>query len=329
MTSTSQLGIGVIGLGSTVAQVAVLPAIRRSSKAYLVGGYSHSPDTAHAVLEANEKHYKTIEDLLKDDSVDLVYLPVPNHLHLDLITTCLNADKHVMCEKPLALSLADHDRIQERMNQVGRIVTEAFMSSYHPRLRQVIEMVRSGSLGEVIAVNTSFTGTLSPLEGYRIVAAQGGGSLWDIGIYALHPIVELLGETPQSISTSVQPAYSPPIDLSLTAFLEYNNGQSACLTTSFVAGESQGLQILCSRSRVRIEHACTPGPHDTTIYVSDAHGQETRLDSVGADPYDAMIDEVSEAICEGYEPAWSLKRSRRLTQLLLKIEDNWRNKEPE
>ncbi|WP_298341796.1 Gfo/Idh/MocA family oxidoreductase [Ferrimicrobium sp.] len=313
------MNVAVCGLGSYVAQAGVIPALRHSPWTRFLGGTTRSPSTASQVLTANETHYQDYTTMLADPAVEAIYLPLPNDLHFTYIQRAVEAGKHVLCEKPLFLTENDYTRLDNLLNDTGLLVAEAFMSSYHPRLRAVLSSVTSGSYGPVINVQTTFTGTLTPLSGYRLDPTRGGGSLFDVGIYAIHPIVSLLGSEPSHIWTTVMPSEQEhPVDLTLEALLAYDGGVAATFTTSFIAGESQALRVLTREATIEMDHVCTPRLEDTTWTVTTKHGI-TKHDIASADPYQAMVDEVFASFSNGHEPSWNLAESRRLAHLLYRI----------
>jgi len=315
--------VAVCGLGSHVAQVGVIPALRRSTWTQFLGGTTTSAETAQQVLTDDERRYPHYEAILNDPSVEAVYLPLPNDLHLDYLAKALEAGKHVLCEKPILTSEAEYRDLERLVATSPSLIAEAFMSSYHPRLRSILDQVASGALGEIISMQTSFTGYLSPLDGYRLDPTRGGGSLFDVGIYALHPIVALLGNDPSAISTAVMPSKTnPPVDLTMNCLLTYPEGVSATFITSFVSGESQHIRILTRQATVEVTRACTPSSEDTSWTVTTADGT-TSYNARGYDPYQAMVDEVFEAFTDGREPAWNLARAHQLATLLFRINDTW------
>ncbi|WP_298210676.1 Gfo/Idh/MocA family oxidoreductase [Ferrimicrobium sp.] len=299
----------------------VIPALRRSPWVEFLGGTTRSTATATQVLSSEEIHYPTYESLLADPNVDAVYLPLPNDLHLAYLEKALLAGKHVLCEKPMFLADSDYAQLEHLLANTDRLVTEAFMSSYHPRLRAALSQVSSGMFGAVVSIETTFAGTLIPLGGYRLDSTRGGGSLLDVGIYALYPIVSLLGAEPYQIWTHA--AWSQgehPVDLTMRALLAYEGDAGAHFTTSFVTGESQALRILTREATIEMDRTCTPGVDDTTWTVATA-GEVVTYEAVGRDPYQAMVDEVFEAFSHGCEPTWNLAESRKLARLLLRINE--------
>ena len=313
------MNVAVCGLGSYVAQAGVIPALRRSPWTRFLGGTTRSLSTASQVLTTDETHYRDYVTMLADPEVEAIYLPLPNDLHFIHIQRAVEAGKHVLCEKPLFFTEGDYARLDNLLADTGILVSEAFMSSYHPRLRAVLSQVAAGSYGPVINVQTTFTGTLTPLSGYRLDATRGGGSLFDVGIYAIYPIISLLGAEPKDIWTTVMPSEQEhPVDLTLEALLSYDGGVAATFTTSFITGESQALRILTREATIEMDHVCTPRLEDTTWTVT-TNREVTNHAVAGCDPYQAMVDEVFASFSNGHEPSWSLTESRRLAHLLYRI----------
>ena len=122
------------------------------------------------------------EALLADPEIDVIYNPLPNHLHAEWTIKAVEAGKHVLCEKPLALSVEEVDAVQAAARKHGRVVVEAFMYRHHPQTLKVQEMVKSGSLGTMKLVRGSFSFLLSREGDVRRDPAKGGGSIWDRGL---------------------------------------------------------------------------------------------------------------------------------------------------
>lgn len=316
------VGFGVLGLGSFVAQKAVIPAIRGARNARLVALSTTSQTPANFKVLEQETVYGDYRMLLDNDEVEVVYLPLPNDLHLDFIERAVLAGKHVLCEKPILVDVHRFRELRELSKASGLIISEAFMTAYHPRSKQVLQLIQGGGVGHVLSINSTFTGTLSPLSGYRVDPARGGGSLWDVGIYALHPVLEILGATPASILVNFDYAFDPPVDLSASVYLEFGPGQSAHVLTSFRAGETQRLEVVGSEASLIMERACTPGVADTTALLTDASGVTSILEFPGVDPYAAMIESISNSVRDAKEPEWTLSRAEQIARLISAIHDS-------
>lgn len=321
-----RLGWGIIGAGSYVSRVATMPAILASPFAHLVSVSTSDPAK---FAEIDGHHFKVHSDpsaILQDPLIDAVYLPLPNHLHQEWILKCIDAGKDVLCEKPLEADLSNAERLFDRAEESGRILAEAYMTHYHPRHRAALARVRSGVGGRVQMMTSSFTGTLrQSSENYRWRGSLGGGSLEDVGIYALAPIWELFGERPDSIEMSSlmedRSGKGDPTDTYMAATLTYldpsRNGEprTAHLQISFVSGERQNLCIISENEVIEISRACTPTNIDDRFIITNSEGEELSEVTEAKDPYLAMIDEVSKAMLERVEPSWDRHSSMAISKL--------------
>jgi predicted dehydrogenase len=313
------LGFGVVGGTSYVARQAVMPAIRSSPFTRLIGASSRTPERLNEYpLTPGERAYTSLHDMLEDDDIEAVYVPLPNDLHLDVVQACLEAQRHVLCEKPMFLEETHYDLITATAERTGRIVTEAFMTSYHPRMRSFVDQLRNGAWGKVYGMSTSFTGTLAPLEGYRLSPERGGGVLWDVGCYGLHPIVEVLGDKPDLIQTKMTPTGPRGVDATVATYLQYEHAD-AFIRLSFLSGDSQTVSVWTDSHHLQFDHASTPSAHERGFSVTGIDGTTHRVPTNAADPYRAMIDEVAVAMREGRQPSWNLDRSRAMNGLIRQI----------
>ena len=146
-----------------------------------------SRDPAKAQAYAAEKHiskaYGSYEALLADPDIDIVYNPLPNHLHAEWTIKACQAGKHVLSEKPFALTLDEVDAMQAAARQAGVVIQEAFMYRHHPQTLKAKEMIDQGLIGNVKLMRGIFTFLLNDPKNVRLVPEWGGGSLWDVGVY--------------------------------------------------------------------------------------------------------------------------------------------------
>ena len=179
----------------------VIPAIRSASRSTLTTVASRT--TARAAAYAAEwdiPHAAGPYDaLLADPAVDVVYISLPNSLHAEWTIRALEAGKHVLCEKPLALSVADVDRIAAAATRAGRVAAEAFMYRHHPLTHAAEAVVRSGRLGAIRGFKGAFTFPLTREGDVRLDPALGGGSLWDVGCYPVSYACLLAGAAPLDV----------------------------------------------------------------------------------------------------------------------------------
>src|SRR3954452_20305715 len=178
---TNKVRWGVLGVAG-IAVKKVIPAMQRSEQTEVTAIASR--DKAKAAAAAGPlgitKAYGSYEELLADPEIDAVYNPLPNHLHAPLTIKALEAGKHVLCEKPIALDASEARGIAKAQHQSGRMVAEAFMVRHHPQWRRARDIVESGRLGDVRAIQTFFSSSLAAPSNIRNQADIGGGGLYDI-----------------------------------------------------------------------------------------------------------------------------------------------------
>ncbi|NNN13128.1 MAG: Gfo/Idh/MocA family oxidoreductase [Acidimicrobiaceae bacterium] len=317
---------GILGAGSYVAKIAVVPAMIEANNCTISAIQTGSnADYYHSALP-EARIYTSPEELLNDQSVDAVYLPLPNHLHETWIKGAIDHDKDVLCEKPLATNSKKARELYEYASSHGRILSEAYMTSYHTRHRSAIERAMDYESGEIQHIVSVFSGVLQCAESnYRWSKSKGGGALLDVGVYALAPIVELLGPDPDGITVRFRPnRIAKPDDASeelITVTLAYENGATADIFCSFVSAEEQRLWVIKEKESIEINRACTPGFTDDSYFLADAHGERRSVVVGESDPYLEMVEAVSEAILERREPSWNSKKSLAVSSLIDRISD--------
>src|SRR6266545_3462241 len=181
---------------------ALIAPLRASKRNQLLAVASRSQANADAYAKEKKisRAHGSYEALLADPEIDVIYNSLPNHLHAEWTIKAVEAGKHVLCEKPLALSFQEVDAIKSAAHKQGRVVMEAFMYRHHPQTLKVQEIVKSGSLGAVKLIRGSFSFVLSREEDIRLLdPAMGGGSIWDIGCYPISYARSVLGENPLDV----------------------------------------------------------------------------------------------------------------------------------
>ena len=165
----------------------VIPAIRQSARGQLTAVASRDIDksTAYAAEWQIPSAFGSYEAMLASDEVDAVYISLPNHLHAEWTIKALEAGKHVLCEKPFAVTLEDVDRMIAASRQTGLVLAEAFMYRHHPQTKIVGDWVREGRLGDIARVSAVFNFSGMQPDNVRLNPGWGGGSLWDVGVYPI------------------------------------------------------------------------------------------------------------------------------------------------
>src|SRR5687768_10164673 len=179
----------------------IIPAVRASARSDITAVASRSLEKgrAYAAEWKIPRVLGSYEALLNDPDVDVVYIPLPNSLHVEWTVRALEAGKHVLCEKPLALTVEDVDRIAEVAARSDRVASEGFMYRHQPLTHAVEQLVKTGRLGAVRSVKGAFTFPLTREGDVRLDPALGGGSLWDVGCYPVSYGCLLAGTTPVEV----------------------------------------------------------------------------------------------------------------------------------
>ncbi|HXM54984.1 MAG TPA: Gfo/Idh/MocA family oxidoreductase [Candidatus Dormibacteraeota bacterium] len=229
---------GVLG-ASWIGDIALLPALRQASGAELHAIAARDQARARAAAERHgvPRVHEDYAALLADPDVDAVYLPLPNSLHLPWTQRALAAGKHVLCEKPLALNATEALEMADAAERAGRLLMEAAMYRFHPRMRALVASLAGA---QVRHVSASFAFTIDKPDNYRMRPEYGGGALLDVGFYVADVARWLLGE-PERVEAVIHGA---AVDMSCSALLSFPGGAQASLFASFEAAEHQELVVV-------------------------------------------------------------------------------------
>ena len=288
-----------------MAQRAILPAILASPGARLVAVASTRDASGVAARFGAARGYPAYAALLADPEVEAVYVPLPNSLHREWTERAAVAGKHVLCEKPLAPSVADATAMAAAAATAGVVLLEAYMTPFHPRAAAVAALAASGRLGDLRFARGVFTGVLARADDHRWRPEMGGGCLLDVGIYCIAPLLAAAGRAPARVAATAHLAPSG-VDASLSAWLDWGGGLAGAIECSFEAPERQALEIVGSEAAVLVDRAHTPGPEDSTFVLRHRDGRVEPVAAGGADPYRAMVDHFHDVVRGRAEPRRSL-----------------------
>ena len=244
---------GILSTASIGVQK-VIPAIQRAERCEVVAIASRNTARAEEVaaqLGIGRAH-GGYEDLLADDDVDAVYIPLPNHLHLDWTIAAARAGKHVLCEKPLAITAADAERMIAACESEGVLLMEAFMYRLHPMWQAVRDLIASGRIGELREVQSWFSYFNDDPADIRNQTEAGGGALFDIGCYSVNLSRMLFGAEPVRVQGEVRRDEHLGIDVSTSGILGFPDGV-ATFTCAIRSEPDQRVHVYGSRGRISIE----------------------------------------------------------------------------
>lgn len=267
----------------------VIPALQRSAYGEVVAIASRDAGRAQQVAEQLNipRHYGSYEELLADPAVEAVYIPLPNHMHVDWAIRSLEAGKHVLCEKPIGLSSQEAAQLIAASRQFPRQkLMEAFMYRHHPQWQRAYEFVRDGRIGELRAIQTFFSFFNDDPDNIRHKPEWGGGALMDIGCYPISLSRWLFGEEPSEVVgwLQVDPAFG--VDRTVSGILKFPGGGHSSFIASMEVAPYQRVQIVGSDGRIEIEIPFNAPPdRPCRLWWQNERGD---------------VEEVSFAVCDQY-----------------------------
>lgn len=236
---------------------------------------------------------QSYEALIADPRVDAVYIPLVNSLHKQWTLRALDAGKHVLCEKPLAMNAAEAEEMADAAGSSGRLLMEAFMYRFQPRVATLVAGVR-----EPLYVQASFGFGLNDAANYRVRPELGGGALLDVGCYVVSVARWILGEPSHVLARS---RMTGGVDMTTSALLQFEGGATAALFASFESPEEQELAVVTREKVQRLERPFT-----------------SRDD---ADPYQLMVESFADSVIDGAPAAISLNESIANMRVLDRIRE--------
>ena len=249
---TRKVSWGMFG-AAKIGVEKVIPAMQRS-EACSVDAIA-SRDLAKARRTADRlgvaKAYGSYEDLLSDPTIEAIYNPLPNELHVPWTIRALQAGKHVLCEKPIALDAAEARTLIEARDRSGKLVAEAFMVRFHPQWRRAREVVASGAIGDVRAIQTFFSYRLTDGDNIRN-KPPGGGGMYDIGCYAILTARYVFGAEPTRLvaALDVDPMFGT--DRLSSAIMEFPGGRHLTFTCATQLSGHQRVTIVGDAGRIEV-----------------------------------------------------------------------------
>jgi len=295
-----------------IAREHVIPAMQAGDATNVLAIASREEDRARDLARqfGIPKAYGSYDALLADPDIDAIYNPLPNHLHAPLTIKALEAGKHVLCEKPIALDADEARQIEQAQQKTGLLVAEAFMVRFHPQWRRVREIARSGRLGDVRAIHTIFAYFLADPSNIRNQADIGGGGLYDVGCYAINTARYIFENEPEQVIGLF--AIDPDLktDRMMSGLAEFSGDRHLAFTCATQLVRSQRVQILGTLGRIEIEIPFNaPAGAETTFLVDDGRdlaGSGREVVRVPAcNQYTLQSDAFSRAVTGEQALEWS------------------------
>jgi predicted dehydrogenase len=289
---------GILGAAS-IALRKVIPGMQAGEWSEVVAIASRDKAKADeaACSLGIPKAYGSYEELLADREVEAIYNPLPNHLHVPWSIKAAQAGKHVLCEKPLSLTVAEAERLLAVRDRTGVKMGEAFMVRTHPQWLRTREIVQSGAIGDLRSISCVFSYFNRDPKNVRHRVEWGGGGLLDIGCYPITTSRYMYGEEPVRVAGTLERDPEFGTDRLASAILEFPSGH-CIFTCSMQTAHYQRMHFLGTNGRVEIEIPFNaPRDKPCRIFVDDLLGQRPRTEEMPiCDQYTIQGDVFSQAV---------------------------------
>ena len=300
---------GVLSVAN-IAVKRVIPALSASGSEKLVAVASRNTQRARELFaqKPDLRIYETYQSLIDDPEIEAIYNPLPNSLHAEWTIKALMAGKHVLCEKPLAVTAEQGALMIEAARSNEKLLMEAFMYRFHPQTIWALEQVRSGRVGEVRLVRASFSFNIFMPPRHndiRLQPALAGGSLMDVGCYAINFCRAAYGHAPRAVAARVYAADPGAVEHATSAVLDFGDGRFGQIDSSFALPTRQGAEIIGELGTLTIPMPFVTGIHETEVVLA-LEGQTIHQKVSAADAYRLEVEHFGACVRSGTSPALNL-----------------------
>jgi predicted dehydrogenase len=300
---------GVLSLAN-IALKRVIPALASSESDMLVAVASRSMQRARDLFaeRPDVRIYGEYQSLIDDPEIEAIYNPLPNSLHAEWTIKALLAGKHVLCEKPLAVTVEEGASMIEAARTSGKLLMEAFMYRFHPQTIWSLEQIHSGRLGAVKLVRASFSfNIMFPLRSsnIRLQASLAGGSLMDVGCYPVNFCRAVYGRPPTAVAARAYAAEVGAVEHATAAVLDFGEGRFGLIDSSFSLPTRQQAEVVGELGSLSIAVPFVTGVHETEVVLA-LEGQTIHQKISPADAYRLEVEHFGACVRAGSTPAFSL-----------------------
>lgn len=289
---------------ANIAQTQVIPAIFRAENAEVVAIASRG-NKVHAIAAALNiaKAYESYEELLSDPEIDAVYIPLPNHLHKEWVFKAAKQGKHILCEKPAALTAIEAAEMIQICREQNVKFMEGFMYQLHPQHKRVKEIIASGEIGDVKLMKSSHSYNLEDVANdIRMKKDMGGGSLYDIGCYSIQAIRHILGAEPMEVQAVSGIDPESGIDMSTYVYLKLDNGLIATFDCSFDMTNRNEYEVVGTKGTIKVPLAFRPDTNGGIGSILVEVNRTIREEKIYGDIYRLEVEHFSSSILNNTNP---------------------------
>ena len=307
-------------LGAARVNERLLPAIVEASNSELVAIASRRPEAAAETLAkyapkiSGVKTYDALEDLLADAYVQAVYIPLANHEHAEWALKAIAAGKHVLIEKPMAITVADIEAIEIAAKKHQVKVMEGFMYRFHPQHQRVKEIIASGVIGEVRFAKASYSFMMRPARMYRLAndTDLGGGAMWDIGPYAIHTLRHCFDVDPISVTAMAKYA-DTGADITTSGVIDFGDGKRGHFDTSFECSRQSEYTLIGTKGGLKCHTVWQlPGTNDVPmISWWSEDGRKAEETYPASNHFNLEIEHFSDCVLNDKSPLLSFDDAKK------------------
>jgi xylose dehydrogenase (NAD/NADP) len=309
------LQIGVLGTAD-IAVSRVIPNLKASEKVRVRAIASRDGNRAREWAEklGIERHFNSYEGLLSDESAEAVYIPLVNSLHAEWTIRALQSGKHVLCEKPLALTAGEVREMIRKARDKRLVLMEAFMYRYHPRNLAVFDMVRHGEIGRLRAVESAFSYVLEDSSSYLLKRDLGGGALYDVGCYPVNVSRMLTGTEPVEVYGTLNHAPSK-VDMTFVGVMRFPGGVLSSFHVAMDEEPRFWYRAIGDRGLIEVPWAFVSFGRQTHIAIQRGEKGETRSFE-GVDEYRLEFEHFADMITGAAEPLYPIEDSLKNMEVI-------------
>jgi D-xylose 1-dehydrogenase (NADP+, D-xylono-1,5-lactone-forming) len=312
---------GILGYAG-IARKNVLPEMKNASNAVFYAIASRDPAKLEECRKAYNpsRLYNSYDGLLNDPDVEAVYIPLPNHMHMEWSVKAMRKGKHVLCEKPIALNTAECRAMLDESRKNGVKLMEAFMYRYSDRTRKLKALLESQVIGEIKAIRSCFRFLLDRPADYRLKPEMGGGSLYDVGCYPVNFISMVLGKEPVSMDAAC--VKHNGVDTGFAAVLKYPGDVLCTIESGFNSSFRAVSEVIGTKGLIEVPDTFMGSKGFITV---TSGGGVRKIPVKRSARYRLEIEDFSGAIIQNREPLLNMDESLRnigtIEQLMKKAAD--------
>ena len=314
---------GILGTAG-IARKQLVPSLHASKKCELVAVASRDAEKASGYAQENgiPISYGSYEELLADSSIDIIYNPLPNHLHVQWTRKAIEAGKHVLCEKPLALSVEEVEDLIKLRDSSGRMIGEAYAMFHQPRLQSLKQQFESKKFGKLESVHGCFYLTNSDPGNIRNAYREGGGALWDIGVYPITVARWMFGEEPSEVSCVMDMDPKFKVDHHTTGILKFPSGGQMSFACGMRHPLHAAMTFYTENHRVEVGRTFHSDRKGQMVYEVFDGNQPPTVKTYSFEPVDQYMlecDNFADAAFTGSPFPGSLEQTLANTKVLLAL----------